>query len=115
MASAALHWSFRACPLIGGLLAATGIGYLASWALRQADPDRSEFLAMSASALSLGFYFSLAAVVIARLIKQPSAIGAMPSNYSLERSVTAVSERAAGARTIIAPAARRPRTRTAPC
>ena len=31
-------------------------------------------------------------------------------NYALERSVTALSERAAGAQTIIAPAARRPRT-----
>ena len=30
-------------------------------------------------------------------------------NYALERSVTALSERAAGARTIFAPAARRPR------
>jgi hypothetical protein len=30
----------------------------------------------------------------------------MPSNYALERSVIGFSERAAGARTIIAPAAR---------
>ena len=33
----------------------------------------------------------------------------MRSNYALERSVTGLSERAAGARTIIAPAARLPR------
>ena len=32
----------------------------------------------------------------------------MLPNYALERSVTAFSERAAGARTIIVPAARRP-------
>ncbi len=32
----------------------------------------------------------------------------LTSNYALERSVRALSERAAGARTIIAPAARRP-------
>jgi len=34
----------------------------------------------------------------------------MPPNNALERSVTALSERAAGARTIVAPAVRRPRT-----
>ena len=33
----------------------------------------------------------------------------MMPNYALERYVTDLSERAAGARTIIAPAARRPR------
>jgi hypothetical protein len=32
----------------------------------------------------------------------------VPANYALERSVTALSERAAGARNIIAPAARWP-------
>jgi hypothetical protein len=34
----------------------------------------------------------------------------MTSNYALERSVTALSERAAGAQNIFSPAARRPRT-----
>ena len=33
----------------------------------------------------------------------------MRSNYALERTVKGLSERAAGARTIFAPAARRPR------
>jgi len=44
------------------------------------------------------------AAIIRRALK-----GKPPSNYALERSVTGFRERAAGARTIIAPAARRPR------
>jgi hypothetical protein len=37
----------------------------------------------------------------------------VPANYALERSVRALSERAAGAQKIIAPAARRPGSRAA--
>ena len=42
--------------------------------------------------------------------RQVAALARVRPNYALERSVTALSERAAGARTIIAPAARRPRS-----
>jgi hypothetical protein len=83
MTSPALQWFLRGCLLVAGLLAATGSWHLASWAMNEPDPVRVDLLAQAGFALSLGFYFSLAAVVAALMLlvawaRQPFAADAMP-------------------------------------
>ena len=67
MTSPVLQWFLRGCLLVAGLLAAAGSWHLASWTMQKPDPVRGDLLAQAAFALSLGFYFSLAAAVVARL------------------------------------------------